>query len=171
MNARYRGVPLAMLAMVWASACGADSRRSPTCGLALTAAPMLILQRLGDPSAVLTEPPRGLSERLPARVVGQAQGDALVAYEGSRLVLGYQGPQFPTDTTFSFGLLVVDDTSQRVVGVLIYPSSTVPRGNPVLGQVTGADGSLGLYGVRVPWNDLSNPRCPLLGDTAPARPQ
>jgi hypothetical protein len=160
------------MAVLWlAIACGGDGRRSPTCGLALTAAPMLILQRLGEPAAVLTEPPRGLSPRLPARVVGQVQGEVLVAYEGIRLVLGYQGPQFPTDTTFSFALLVVDDSSQRVAGVLIYPSSTVPRGNPVLGQISGGDGALSVYGVRVGWNDLSNPRCPLLGDTGAARPQ
>jgi hypothetical protein len=150
---------------VGAAACGGSGRGSPTCGIALAAGPTLILQRLLEPPATLNEVPRGLPPRLPARVIGHAQGDVQVAYEGSKLVLGYQGPQFPTDTTYAFGLLVVDDSSQRVVGVLIYPSSTVPRGNPLLGEVAGGGSTLGLYGVRVSWPDLSNPRCPLLGDS------
>lgn len=151
------------------TACGGSGRGSPTCGLALAAGPTLILQRLLEPAATITEVPRGLPSQLPARVIGQPQGSVLVGYEGTRLVLGYEGPQFPTDTTYAFGLLVVDDSSQRVVGVLLYPSSTVPRGNPLLGVVTGGGASVGLYGVRVSWPDLTNPRCPLLGDTTSAR--
>jgi len=163
-----RALSLAIAAGIIA-ACG-GGRGSPTCGLALAAGPTLILQRLSVAGAVLREVPRGLPNQLPARVVGQPQGEVLVAYEGNKLVLGYQGPQFPTDTTFAFGLLIVDDSSQRVLGVLAYPSSTVPRGNPLLGVVTGSGAAIGLYGVRVSWADLTNPRCPLLGDPASARP-
>jgi hypothetical protein len=153
-----------------AAACGGGNRGAPACALALPVAPGVILQRLTDvPSAALTEVPRGLPAQLPARVVGHRQGSVLVAYEGNKLVLGYQGREFPTDTTYAFGLLTVDDSSQRVVGVLIYPSSTVPRGRPLLGVVSGGGATLGLYGIRVDWSDVSNPRCPLLGDTAAAR--
>jgi len=133
-------------------------------------APTVILQRLSQPGAALTDVPRGLPNQLPARVIGQrgALGSVLIGYEGSKLVLGYQGQEFPTDTTYAFGLLVVDDTSQRVVGALIYSGSTVPHASPRIGTVTGGGPPLGLYGVRVSWNDLSNPRCPLLGDTVAA---
>ena len=152
------------------AACGRGGRGSPACGLALNVAPSVILQRVTDqPAAVLRDVPRGLPDRMAARVIGYAQAHALVAYEGNKLVLGYEGHQFPTDTAVAFGLLVVDDTSQRVIGALIYPNSTVPRGNPLVGVVSDGNTTLGLYGVRVSWADLSNPRCPLLGDTAGTR--
>lgn len=150
------------------TACGGRSR-VPPCGLGTAAAPTVILQRL-DAGYALSEVPRGLPERLPARVIGErAQGHVVVAYEGNRLVLGYQGPNFPADTVYSFGLLVVDDSTQRVPGVLIYGSSNVPRMRQSLGSVTGGTQTLGLYGVRVDWIEMNNPRCPLLGDTAAAR--
>lgn len=148
-----------------AVACGGRSR-VPPCGLGTAAAPGVILQRV-DAGYVLSDVPRGLPDRLPARVIGETQGEVLVAQEGNRLALGYQGAGFPGDTTFAFGLLVVDDSTQRVVGVLIYPSSTVPRHRPSLGTVSGGAQPLGLYGVRVNWVELNNPRCPLLGDTTP----
>lgn len=150
------------------TACGGRSR-VPPCGLGTAAAPMVILQRL-EAGYALSEIPRGLPERLPARVINErAQGQVLVAYEGSRLVLGYQGPGFPADTAYAFGLLVVDDSTQSVPGVLIYGSSTVPRMRQSLGSVTGGNQMLGLYGVRVDWIEMNNPRCPLLGDTTSAR--
>jgi hypothetical protein len=51
--------------------------------------------------------------------------------------------------------------------VLIY-ESTIPRNYPQLGTVTGADHGVPLFGVRVNWAGVSNPRCPLLGTPAPA---
>lgn len=149
-----------------AAGCGGRSR-TPPCGLGTAAAPMVILQRL-DAGLVLTEVPRGLPDHLPARVIGERQGEVLIAHEGNALALGYQGASFPTDTAYSFGLLVVDDSTQRVVGVLIYGSSNVPRHRASLGTVTGGSQSLPLYGVRVDWAELNNPRCPLLGDTTSA---
>jgi hypothetical protein len=130
---------------------------------------MVILQRL-DAGYALSEVPRGLPGRLPARVISERQqGEVLVAHEGDRLVLGYQGTGFPTDTVYAFGLLVVDDSTQRVAGVLIYGSSTIPRLRQSLGAVTGGGQSLPLFGVRVDWIEMNNPRCPLLGDTTSAR--
>jgi hypothetical protein len=154
--------------LVMAAACGGRSR-VPPCGLGTAAAPTVILQRL-EAGYALSEVPRGLPERLPARVITERQqGEVLVAHEGNRLVLGYQGTGFPTDTAFAFGLLVVDDSTQRVAGVLIYGSSTVPRMRQSLGAVTGGGQSLPLFGVRVDWIEMNNPRCPLLGDTTSAR--
>ena len=115
-----------IIGWLFVAACGGRSR-VPPCGLGTAAAPTVILQRL-DAGYALSEVPRGLPERLPARVINERQqGEVLVAYEGNRLMLGYQGPGFPTDTTLAFGLLLVDDSTQRVPGVLIYGSSTVPR--------------------------------------------
>lgn len=166
MRAPSRALPSLILAGLAVAACGGRSR-TPPCGLGTAAAPGVILQRL-DAGYTLSEVPRGLPERLPARVIGERQGEVLVAHEGNRLTLGYQGAGFPTDTAYAFGLLVVDDSTQRVAGVLLYGSSTVPRQRTVLGTVTGGNQSLPLYGVRVHWVELNNPRCPLLGDTTGA---
>lgn len=133
--------------------------------------PSLIQEQLRLLPFVLTEAPRGLPSTLPARVAGSAQQSTVaIATNGPRLTLGYQGSNFPpyvSDTTV-YGLLVVDDSTQRAEGVLLYEGQRPPKTYPQLGTVTGGDKSIPLYGVRVDWASVSNPRCPLLG--APASP-
>jgi hypothetical protein len=148
------------------AACTSGRSGSPVCGLALIAGPTVIYQQLADPRMILTQVPRGLPTSLPARVGGQStQGTALVAYDrANQLTLGYQGDNFPAPGA-GYALLVVDDTSGRVEGVMIYDSQD-PRAVK-LGTMTGPGGSntVPLYGVRVDWNGVSNPKCPLLGDS------
>ncbi len=161
-----RGAPALITALALAH-CAGDRSRSPTCGLALIAGPALIQQQLVHAPYVLTEAPRGLPGTLPARVAGYSQqGEVVVAYGRGRLTMAYQGPGFPTasisDSTV-YGLLVVDDSTQRAQGVLIYESRRPPKSYPQLGEVSGSERSIPLYGVRVDWKSVSNPRCPLLG--------
>ena len=147
------------------AACGGDASRSPACGLALIAAPTLIQQQLLNARAVITDAPRGLPDSLPAMVIQQKQASVRVGYDAEgRIVMGYEGSGFPTRG--GYGLLVVDDTSRRAVGVLIFESEE-PRQHPHLGTITGGAAVLNLYGVRVDWASVSNPRCPLLGAPAP----
>lgn len=155
--------------------CGGDRSRSPTCGLALLVGPRMIQQQLTILPFVLTDAPRGLSASLPALVAGTShQGEVTVAYEGPRLALTYQGPSFPPFPTDSavYGVLVVDDSTQRAQGVLIYESVRPPPSFPQLGTVRGGGGgtdkTIPLYGVRVDWPSVSNSRCPLLGPPAQA---
>jgi hypothetical protein len=54
--------------------------------------------------------------------------------------------------------------------VLVYESQ-VPRNYPELGTVTGAERSIPLFGVRVNWPGVNDPRCPLLGSAKPAEAQ
>jgi len=157
------------LLAVLLAACAGDAARSPACGLALIAGPTLIQQQLLNARALITQAPRGLPGTLPAMVIQQKQAEVLVGYDAeARIVLGYQGSGFPTRG--GYGLLVVDDTSQRAMGVLIFESEE-PNRHPRLGTVTGGGGAvaLNLYGVRVDWASVSNPRCPLLG-TPPLQP-
>ena len=157
------------LAAVALVACSGEGSRSPTCGLAQVAGPALIQQQLVNVPFVLTEAPRGLPASLPARVIGiQQQGEVRVTYTAHGLVMEYQGPSFPP-VGVGYGLLVVDDSTQRAQGVLIYESQRPPKTYPELGEVSGGDHSVPLYGVRVDWAGVSNPRCPLLG--AAVRPQ
>src|SRR5207247_10254987 len=100
------------------------------------------------------------------------QGDVSVANEGPRLALTNQGPSFPPFPTDSavYGVLVVDDSTQRAQGALIYESVRPPPSFPQLGTVRGGGGgtdkTIPLYGVRVDWPSVSNSRCPLLGPPA-----
>lgn len=166
---------LATVAALWATAwigCAGDRARSPTCGIAQLAGPALIQQQLANVSYVLTEAPRGLPASLPARVVfvGEGpkpqQGEVLIAHSGNQLVMGYQGSGFPAPPG-GYGLLVVDDSTQRAQGVLVYESQ-VPQNYPQLGTVADGNRSIPLFGVRVDWAGVNNPRCPLLGNVAPA---
>lgn len=148
-------------------ACGGDRSRSPGCGLAQIVGPSIILQQLRDPRAVLTAAPRGLPTTLPARVVGETPGAVDVSYDGPRLALAYRGSAFPQNPSekYGWGLLVVDDTSQRAMGILIYGAAELPKDFPLMGSITGDGKSLPVFGVRVDWASMSNPRCPLLGDS------
>jgi hypothetical protein len=156
---------LALLILVAGAGCSRDSSRSPTCGIALIAGPTIIQQQLTNPRAVITDAPRGLPEALPAMVIQQQQGQVAIGYDADgRIVMGYRGAGFPTQG--GYGLLVVDDTSQRAMGVLILESEE-PSQHPRLGTITGGGAALNVYGVRVDWASVSNPRCPLLGSPAP----
>jgi len=157
---------LALLTLAVVAACGTGRSGSPICGLAFIAGPTVIYQQLADARMIVTEAPRGLPATLPALVAGQSvQGSVLVGYDQTRhLTLGYRGGNFPAPGA-GYALLVVDDTSQRVQGAIIY-QSTDPK-SVQIGSVVGPDGStmIPLYGVRVDWSGVSNPKCPLLGDS------
>lgn len=155
------------LLAVGALACSGDRSGGPTCGLALVVGPTLIQQHTENPRAVLVDAPLGLPATLPARVAGKSDGgDVHVRYESGRLVTRYQGDSFPARP--GYGLLVVDDTSRRAMGVMIYDAD-VPRNadHARIGTVHGGgatgDVAIPLFGVRVDWANVSNPRCPLLG--------
>ena len=159
---------LRLLALtVCVAACGGDASRSPACGLAVIAGPALIEQQFHNARAVITDAPRGLPDSLPAMVIQQQKATVHVGYdaEGKTIVMEYAGPGFPARS--GYGLLVVDDTSHRAVGVLIY-EGVEPKDYPHLGTITGGAATLDLYGVRVDWASVSNPRCPILGAAQPA---
>ncbi len=152
--------------------CSADQSRSPTCGMAQIIGPSLIQDRLRQLPFVLTDAPRGLPGTLPVRVVGtRQQSTVLVSYTKGALTMEYQGAGFPagsvSDST-AYALLVVDDSTQRAQGVLIYESRRPPEGYPSIGAFAGEGKTIPLYGVRVAWASVSNPKCPLLG--APVGP-
>jgi hypothetical protein len=150
--------------------CSADRSRSPTCGMAQLIGPSLIQDRLRHLPFVLTDAPRGLPGALPVRVVGTPQQSTVVAtYSTGALTMEHQGAGFPaasiSDST-TYALLVVDDSTQRAEGVLIYESRRPPEGYPSIGTLTGGDRTIPVYGVRVDWASVSNPKCPLLGAAA-----
>lgn len=154
-----------LLAAGAAAACAPDTSGRPACGIVQVGGPTVILQSFQNVTRVMSEVPQGLPASLPARPVGHDQSDALVGYGEAGLVIGFQGTEFPAEG--GFGLLVQDDSTEAVYGVLIYGSTRPPDHFPKLGLVSGASGTIPLYGVRITWNQVSNPRCPLLGQPEP----
>lgn len=152
MKARWLFLMLPLLA------CERNPENSATCGLTFIAAAGIVLQSLQDVNRLVANPPLELTEVLPARVVGYGTERAMVARGPDGLVLGYQGQGFPPVP--GFGLVLVDDSSEVVRGVLIYEAEP-PQGYPKLGTITGASSTLPLYGARVHWPSVTAPRCPL----------
>lgn len=162
MSQRFRSVKraLALLYVLVAPACGGNPENSPSCGIASIAAASMILQSIQDLNRLVVDPPAELPNPLPARVVGYGTASAVVGSGPEGLVLGYQGPGFPKVP--GFGLLLVDDSSEVVRGVLIYEPEAPPN-RPQLGTISGTSSTLPLYGVRVHWPSVNTPRCPLFG--------
>ncbi|HET9709222.1 MAG TPA: hypothetical protein VFP39_13065 [Gemmatimonadales bacterium] len=162
----------ASLLALCALACSVDPHHSPVCGMALLVGPRLILDQLGSTHALLTDPPRGLPATLPARVVGGSDSTFVrVSSEGDHVELEFQGGKLPVvapvdstgrDSTV-FGVLLVDDSTATVQGVLIFDRPRAPKGYPQIGRLADGERAVPLYGARVNWANVSNTRCPLLG--------
>lgn len=162
MHLTKRLLPLLLLVAV---ACGRGNSGSPTCGIALLAGPGLITSQLTNARAVLTDPPRGIPDSLPALVIQQKndRGAVIVGRDAEgKISMQFRGPAFPSR---GYGLLVVDDTSQRAMGVMILDQEE-PLNHPAIGTIIGGGTTLNLYGVRVDWASVNNPRCPLFGGPA-----
>lgn len=140
------------------AACEGDPENSPSCGIASIAAASIVLQSMQDLNKLVTDPPAQVPNPLPARVVGYGTSSAIVATGPEGLILGYQGEGFPKLP--GFGLLLVDDSTEAVRGVLIYEPEG-PANYPKLGTISGSAATLPLYGVRIHWPSVNTPRCPL----------
>jgi len=154
---------IAILALV-ITACGrggGSGSGSPTCGIAAIAGPALITNQLENARAVLTDPPRGVPDSLPALIIQQKSRDfgaVIVTRDAEgKVSMLYRGNGFPAR---GYGLLVVDDTSQRALGVMVLDQEE-PQRHPAIGSIIGGGSALSLYGVRVDWASVSNSRCPL----------
>ncbi len=154
--------PTLSFLLLLATGCGRGTGGSPTCGIALLAGPGLITSQLSNARDVLTDPPRGIPDSLPALVIQKSndRGAVIVGRDAEgKVSMQFRGPAFPAQ---GYGLLVVDDTSQRAMGVLILDQEE-PKRHPAIGTVIGGSTALNLYGVLVDWASVSNPRCPLFG--------
>jgi len=157
--------PTLAFLLLLATGCGRGTGGSPTCGIALLAGPGLITSQLSNARDVLTDPPRGIPDSLPALVIQKSndRGAVIVGRDAEgKISMQFRGPAFPAQ---GYGLLVVDDTSQRAMGVLILDQEE-PKRHPAIGTVIGGSTALNLYGVLVDWASVSNPRCPLFGGPA-----
>lgn len=128
--------PTLSFLLLLATGCGRGSGGSPTCGIALLAGPGLITSQLSNARDVLTDPPRGIPDSLPALVIQKSndRGAVIVGRDAEgKISMQFRGPAFPAQ---GYGLLVVDDTSQRAMGVLILDQEE-PQRHPAIGTVIG----------------------------------
>ena len=166
-----RRAALLTLCALGTLACSVDPRHSPVCGMALLVGPRLIFEQLSTARALLTEAPRGLPVTLPARVVGGSDSTFVsIASDRDHVLLEYHGGKLPIVTRDStgrdstvFGVLLVDDSTATVEGVLIFDRPRPPADYPQIGRLADGDRSVPFYGARVNWASVSNARCPLLG--------
>jgi len=158
--------PLVSLLLLLPAAACTRSGGSPTCGIAMLAGPGLVTSQLSNARAVLTDPPRGLPDSLPVLVIQPQKNDrgaVIVSRDAEgKISMQFRGPAFPAR---GYGLLAVDDTSQRAMGVLVVDQED-PACRPAIGTIIGGSAALNLYGVRVDWASVNNPRCPLFGGPA-----
>ena len=131
----------------------------PTCGMAALAGASNLLEQFTIPNQTLSAPPKSLPERIVARVVADGAFPAVVGRTDSALVLGIEGNPPPT-TKPGFGVLVVD-TQDRPIGVMVYEGDPIP-GAPKLGQVSVGGRSIPLIGVQVDPAKIMDPNCPSL---------
>jgi hypothetical protein len=131
----------------------------PTCGLAALAAATTLLEQFTIPNQTLAEPPGSLPERTVARVAADGVLPVVVGRTDSLLVVGVEGNP-PATVKPGFGVLVVD-TQDRVMGVMLYEGDPIP-GAPKLGLVSVAGGSIPLIGIQVDPARITDPNCPSL---------
>ena len=120
----------------------------------------MVLEQLRGGGRFMDTPPEGLQGTVPARVVGYGTTAALVADSPDGPLVAYEGPGFPSLP--GWGLALVEDSLDTFKGVLIYETEP-PTGYPILGGVVGGSYTVPLYGARVSWGGVSDPRCPLFG--------
>jgi hypothetical protein len=149
------------------AACGGDRNpeNSAVCGFAALATGTMILDQFQTATTVMADVPPDLVGTVPARVVGRGTTRALVARTDSGVSLGFEGEGFPERP--GFGLVLVDDSSEVLRGVLVFDSDG-PVDYPQIGTISSATSTIPLYAMRVTWSRVSDERCPLFArpDTA-----
>ena len=160
-----RTLSLALLAAFGAACSTQSSENSASCGFAAMAGATMLLEQLRGGGRFIDTAPDDLAGTVPARVVGYGTTAALVAFGPDGVMVGYEGPGFPTRP--GWGLAIVEDSLDTFKGVLIYETEP-PMGAPLLGGVVGGNYTIPLYGARVTWSAVSSERCPMFAavDTA-----
>ncbi len=151
-----RWIPLVLVAALGCSS--ANRENSPVCGFAILAAANRVLDQFQVPGKIISGVPEDIGPVVPARVVGYGTAPTSVTRGEAGLEMTYRGEGFPPVP--GFGLVLVEDSTDTFQGVLIYEIEP-PSGLPWLGTISSGNSTLPLYGLRVTWGAVSEPRCPL----------
>lgn len=167
MSLRAR-VITAAFALAAAGCADRHPENSAACGIANMAGATMVLEQLRSGTRFLGSAPAELHGVVPARIAGRGTRPAVVDTAAAGLLVQYRGEGFPARP--GFGLALVEDSADTFKGILIYDLDP-PRHLPLLGGITNSERTFPLYGLRVSWGAVSDPRCPLFGrvDTTVAR--
>jgi hypothetical protein len=153
------------------AACGGGGERNPEnslmCGVTMTEQARRVLDQFQARTTVTDSAPNGLEGTLPARVVGYGTGRALSARSDGSVVMGFEGQGFPALP--GFAVVLVDDSSEVVRGVLIFENAP-PADYPQIGTISSPTSTLALYGMRMNWGRVHEPRCPLFATPRDSTP-
>ncbi|MEP7324404.1 MAG: hypothetical protein ABI836_00520 [Gemmatimonadota bacterium] len=154
--------PALALLTIGLLACGKGDARS-VCGLNAVLGPRVLLDEFSTPNQTLAAPPEHLPEKLVVRLAVGPAYSAIVGRADSQWVIGVNGA-LPPRTQVSFGVLVIDKTSDKPLGVVLYEGSEVD-GAPHIGTVSVGQFVVQLIGVRVDPSRIEDPACPLFPDS------
>ncbi len=138
------------------------SAGNPACGIAVLAAPSLILDGFNQAGQTLANAPEQLPGSLAVRMAAGPVVRGIVGRTDSTWVIGVDGP-LPAEPKPGFGVLALDERARRV-GVLLYQGSPIP-GAPRIGRIALGPKMLPLIGVRVDLRRVDDPSCPLFPDS------
>src|SRR5258705_13772450 len=128
----------------------------------MPAVPGLIISQLSNARSVLTDPPRGVPDSLPVLVIQPQKNDrgaVIISRDAEgKISMQFRGPAFPAR---GYGLLVVDDTSQRAMGVMVVDQEE-PAGHPAIGTIIAGGTAVDLYRVPGGGGGGKKPPCPLV---------
>ncbi len=158
----FRGIVAVGAALLVAAACGGGNREnSPVCGFASMAGATMVLDQMRTGTKVLTAVPAAVEGPVPTRVVGYGTSRSLAAPGADGVVLTYEGEGLPRIP--GFGLILVEDSAETFKGVLVFETEP-PLDYPLLGAISDPVITLPVYGLRVTWAAVSQPRCPLFAE-------
>ena len=160
----YRNLTALFLLALAACSPPNQGENSAICGITMLAAGARILDRITLPHLALTEPPKALHDSIvAARVVGYGTTPAVTALaDDGRVIVTYLGEGFPSRP--GFGAALVDDSSEVLMGILIWDAQPPPADYPRIGTITNTSTTMPLIGVLVNWSSVDSDRCPIFAE-------
>lgn len=151
--------------LVFLLACGKGDGPRATCGIAAMVGPSALLNQFTIPRMTLSQAPRSLPERLPARIAGGGAQSSVVGRStdgDSLLLVGVEGTA-PAEFPLGFGVLVVS-SSGSAQGIMLYKGPPID-GAPVLGTVNFSAMSGPLLGIEADTGVYEDPACVVFPDS------
>jgi hypothetical protein len=158
-------LPVLLVLLCVASACGGDKPGGASCGIAAMVGPTQLLNQFTIPRMTLSRAPRNVPERLPARIAAAGAFSSVVgvsAEADSVLLVGVEG-QVPDNFVLGFGVLVVTP-SGTPQGIMLYQGPPI-AGAPHLGTVTFGAMNAPLLGVEADASVYEDPNCAVFPDS------
>jgi hypothetical protein len=154
-----------LLVLVLVTACGKSEGGGASCGIAAMVGPSALLNQFTIPRMTLSVPPRGLPERLPARVAAGPAFSSVIGKSSeadSLLLAGVEG-KAPPEFVLGFGVLVMA-SGGAANGIMLFEGPPIEAA-PHLGTVTFGAMTAPLLGVEADPAVYDTPGCASFPDS------